>query len=66
VEIIRQSLLPPEEAVRIFTENPAKALGIYPRKGALREGCDADILVTDKEYHLKMLFCMGKTVVNRT
>ncbi len=65
-EIIKQSILSPAEAVRLFTENPAKTLGIYPKKGALREGSDADILITDKEYHLKMLFSMGKRVVSRT
>jgi beta-aspartyl-dipeptidase (metallo-type) len=70
-EIIMQSvkkqlLLTPEEAVRLFTENAAKALKIYPKKGVLREGSDADILITDKEYRLKMLFCMGQAVVNRT
>ena len=65
-EIIRQSVLPPEGAIRLFTENAAKALGIYPIKGALREASDADILITDKEYHLKMLFCMGQQVVKDT
>lgn len=70
-EIIRQSVkrqLPttPQESVRLFTENPAKALKIYPKKGVLREGSDCDILITDKEYRLKMLFCMGQAVVNRT
>lgn len=65
-EIIKQSVLPQEKAVRLFTENAAKALKLYPKKGVLREGSDADILITDKEYQLKMLFCMGQRVVNRT
>ncbi len=65
-EIIRQSVFPPEETIRLFTENAAKALKLYPKKGVLREGCDADILITDKEFRLKMLFCMGHRVVNHT
>lgn len=69
LEIINQSVsnqlvLPPEEAICLFTQNVAKALKLYPDKGVLREGSDADILITGKDYRLKMLFCMGKLIVN--
>jgi beta-aspartyl-dipeptidase (metallo-type) len=63
--IIKQSVLSQEETVRLFTENAAKALRLYPKKGVLREGSDADILITDKEYRLKMLFCKGRQVVKQ-
>lgn len=33
--------------VETCSENPAKALGVYPRKGALRVGSDADITLVD-------------------
>ena len=33
--------------VRCLSENPAKILGIYPRKGALLPGSDADVVVVD-------------------
>ncbi|MBN2437787.1 MAG: amidohydrolase family protein [Deltaproteobacteria bacterium] len=36
-----------EQVVRHFSENPARLLGIYPRKGALREGSDADLVVVE-------------------
>ena len=32
---------------RIMSANPAKVFGMYPRKGALQEGADADITVWD-------------------
>jgi dihydroorotase (multifunctional complex type) len=35
--------------VRCLSENPAKILGIFPRKGALLPGSDADIVVVDFE-----------------
>jgi beta-aspartyl-dipeptidase (metallo-type) len=35
-EIIRQLVLPAEGAVRLFSENAAKALKLYPKKGVLR------------------------------
>ena len=66
VEIIKQSVLPPEQAVRLFTENPASALKLYPGKGALQEGSDADILITDSNYNIIMLFAMGRQMINRT
>jgi dihydroorotase len=35
--------------VRCLSENPAKILGIFPRKGALLPGSDADMVVVDFE-----------------
>jgi beta-aspartyl-dipeptidase (metallo-type) len=61
MDIIRQSILPPAAAARLFTENPATVLKLYPRKGALREGGDADILVTDGE-NVRMLYAAGRPV----
>ena len=36
-----------QRLVEIYSMNPAKILGVYPRKGALRVGSDADITVVD-------------------
>ncbi len=49
--------------VELTCENPAKIFGLYPRKGILKEGSDADVLIfnpsathtiTAKNYHLKV------------
>ena len=31
----------------MLSENPARIFGIYPRKGAIRPGSDADLLIYD-------------------
>ncbi len=38
-----------EKLVKVFAENPAKVLGIYPQKGALQKGSDADIVIYDPD-----------------
>lgn len=39
-----------EKLVEVFATEPAKINGIYPRKGALEIGSDADIVIFDPEY----------------
>jgi len=37
--------------VRASSANPARAFGLYPRKGVLRVGADADIAIVDLHRH---------------
>jgi len=38
-----------EQLVKICSENPAKAFGMYPQKGVLSPGSDADIIIVDPD-----------------
>jgi allantoinase len=42
--------LSPSLISRLTAENPAKHFGLYPRKGHLSVGADADVAVLGKEY----------------
>jgi dihydropyrimidinase len=33
--------------VQLFSENPAKIFGLYPKKGVLQKGSDADLILFD-------------------
>lgn len=41
--------LPLETAIRALSENPARIIGHYPRKGAILPGSDADLVIVDLE-----------------
>lgn len=45
----RSQKLSLEEICCLLSENPAKIYGVYPRKGAIQPGSDADIVVFDPE-----------------
>lgn len=41
--------LTPQQMCRVLSENPAKLYGLYPKKGCIMPGSDADIAVIDSE-----------------
>lgn len=48
------------ESVKMLTENPAKLLGL--KKGEIRDGFDADIVIFDEEINVSDVFVMGKKI----
>lgn len=63
VKCITLKGLPMDTAVRLFTENVARDLKIFPQKGAIRENSDADILITDKDFSIRTLISKGEILV---
>jgi N-acetylglucosamine-6-phosphate deacetylase len=51
--------VPLGDALRMLTVNPAKLVGLEGRKGALREGADADIVLLDAGLQLRRVFARG-------
>lgn len=48
-----------KEVVKMGSENPAKQLGVYHRKGSIADGKDADFVILDSNSETKMTFCRG-------
>ena len=53
------------EALKCATYNPAKCLGIENRKGTLRPGADADLVVLDRKGYVQSTWVKGKEVWKR-
>ena len=52
--------LPLEEVLPVLTENPARLIGVWDRKGSIAEGKDADLVVLDGEDRVADVFLLGR------
>lgn len=48
-EAVSKRGMSPQQAVRMLSTNPAQILGVFPQKGSLRIGSDADLIFFDPE-----------------
>ncbi|MBT2678922.1 N-acetylglucosamine-6-phosphate deacetylase [Bacillus sp. ISL-35] len=50
-----------EDAVKLASENPARQLKVFDRKGSIAAGKDADLVVLDSSHEVSMTICRGIT-----
>jgi beta-aspartyl-dipeptidase (metallo-type) len=48
------------EALSLATLNPACRIGVYPKKGVIKVGSDADLIVYDDNFEISRVFALGK------
>jgi N-acetylglucosamine-6-phosphate deacetylase len=58
--LVNQVGLPLAHAVRMASENPARSIGIFDRKGSFEAGKDADIVVLDEDLSVRMTMMRGQ------
>lgn len=58
--LTEEAMIPFNYALNACTLNPAKCLGIEERKGQIRAGCDADLVVLGTDYQVLQTYCKGK------
>lgn len=65
-EEIRDAVLggvPVETAIRVCGENPARANGLFGKKGCIRQGSDGDLLILDDRFELDTVVARGRIMV---
>ena len=55
-----------EEALSLGTRNVAKALEVYPKKGAVHVGSDADVLVLNGDLSMNTVIARGSLMMQRS
>ena len=58
--LVEEAMIPFNYAINSCTLNPATCLGIADRKGSIRVGRDADLVVLDGDYSVIQTYCMGQ------
>jgi len=53
------------DVLKMASENPAKALGIFHKKGSISVGKDADVVVLDEKFNVVMTLCSGEVVYHK-
>lgn len=65
-EEVRDALMagvPTEVVLSVVTSNPARANGLYPKKGCLAVDSDADMVILDEDLQIATVIAKGKVMV---
>jgi dihydropyrimidinase len=63
---VGEGRITPNQFVQMMCTNPAKIFGLYPQKGTIQPGSDADILIWDtrREFNYGIKFSQQRTDYN--
>lgn len=62
-DVVHKEGVPLADAIQIITGNVAKALKLWPRKGCIQTGADADLVALTAELQLAHVWCRGRLMV---
>ena len=62
-EMVTQQGVALEKALPFITSNVARALELYPRKGCIAEGSDADMVLLDEGYQIDTVLAKGRIMM---
>lgn len=62
--LIEEAMVPIETAINSCTKNPAECLRVADRKGAIKVGLDADLVVLNRDYEVLQTYCAGKSMLD--
>ena len=63
--LIEDALVPVDAAINSCTKNPAEMLGFADRKGRIKVGYDADLVIISRDYEVLHTFARGKEVYKK-
>lgn len=63
VYLVKQKNWSMEDALALGCRNVAKALELYPQKGVIQKGSDADLLLWDKDLNLDTVIAQGNILM---
>lgn len=63
--LVQEAHIDLPEALKIITVNPARSLKLYPKKGILHPGSDADIVVLNDALEIDYVFAKGICLVRK-
>lgn len=54
-----------QEIIEMASINPAKQINVFDRKGSIKEGKDADLVILNDQLEVVMTFCRGKLAYSK-
>lgn len=64
-QAIESNIVSLEEGISIITKNPAQALKLFPRKGAIVEKGDADLVLLNNKLDIDTVIAKGRVMVRQ-